>query len=88
MIHVNNKTEVRKIRQIGKELSCARNEIRTHTPKPALPPQSSVSTNFTIRAFISNGVPRTGLEPARPQSHSHLKRARLPIPPPGQSLHK
>ncbi len=29
----------------------ARNEIRTHTPKPALPPQSSVSTNFTIRAF-------------------------------------
>jgi hypothetical protein len=28
----------------------ALNEIRTHTPEPALPPQSSMSTNFTISA--------------------------------------
>ena len=27
-------------------------------------------------------MPRTGLEPAR-YKHTHLKRARLPIPPPG-----
>lgn len=31
-------------------LFCARNKIRTCTPKPAPPPQGGVSTNFTIRA--------------------------------------
>ena len=31
-------------------LECAQDEIRTHTPKPALPPQSSVSTNSTTWA--------------------------------------
>ena len=28
---------------------CVRNETRTHTAERPLPPQSSVSTNFTIR---------------------------------------
>ncbi len=32
------------------------------------------------------GVPRTGLEPARPEGHYPLKVACLPIPPPGQNL--
>lgn len=32
---------------------CAQNETRTHTPEPALPPQSSVSTNFTTWALLS-----------------------------------
>ena len=41
---------------------CAKEETRTPTPEPALPPQSSVSTNFTTFAF----VPKTGLEPAHP----------------------
>ncbi len=31
---------------------CAQNKTRTCTPKPALPPQSSVSTNFTIWASL------------------------------------
>ena len=30
----------------------AQNKIRTCTPLQALPPQSSVSTNFTIWAFV------------------------------------
>ena len=30
-------------------------------------------------------MPETGVEPARPYGHKHLKLARLPIPPPGQS---
>ena len=30
-------------------------------------------------------VPETGLEPAQDYSHSHLKAARLPIPPLGQA---
>ena len=29
------------------------------------------------------GMPETGVEPARPYGHKHLKLARLPIPPPG-----
>jgi hypothetical protein len=29
-------------------------------------------------------MPETGIEPARPYGHKHLKLARLPIPPPGQ----
>ena len=38
---------------------CAQNETRTHTPEPALPPQSSVSTNFTIRANGAQNRTRT-----------------------------
>ena len=44
---------------------CAKEETRTPTPEPALPPQSSVSTNFTTFAK----VPKTGLEPAHPYGH-------------------
>lgn len=32
----------------------------------------------------SDMVPRTGLEPARPCGHYHLKVASLPVPPPGR----
>ena len=38
---------------------CAQNETRTHTPEPALPPQSSVSTNFTICANGAQNRTRT-----------------------------
>ena len=31
-------------------------------------------------------LPETGVEPARPYGHKHLKLARLPIPPPGRLL--
>ena len=41
---------------------------------------------YRIAFFLFWEVPRTGLEPARSQNHSHLKRTRLPIPPPGQSI--
>ena len=33
------------------DFTCARSEIRTRTPLRALPPQSSASTNFAIRAL-------------------------------------
>ena len=33
-------------------------------------------------------MPWTGIEPARPLGHTPLKRARLPIPPPGHNLNK
>lgn len=39
------------IRKIGESLHCARDEIRTHTPVKALPPQSSASTNFATHAL-------------------------------------
>ena len=46
----------------------AQDETRTHTPEPALPPQSSVYTNFTTCAKKLR-VPKTGLEPAQPCGH-------------------
>ena len=49
-------------------------ESRTHTPNRALPPQSSASTNSATSPFcdILNRylVPRTGLEPARRETHA------------------
>ena len=66
---------------LSSSTSCTQDEIWTHTPLPALPPQSSVSTNFTTCA-LWKGCPEqdSNLHASR---HTHLKRARLPIPPPG-----
>ena len=36
----------------GAGVACARDEIRTHTPFRALPPQSSASTNFATHASV------------------------------------
>ena len=41
------------VRKLGEKLRCARDEIRTHTPFRALPPQSSASTNFATHAKTS-----------------------------------
>ena len=65
-----------------------RDEIRTHTSQRPLPPQSSVSTNSTTRTYgissFFSWCPEqdSNLHASR---HTHLKRARLPIPPPGHS---
>ena len=40
------------IKKIGDFLTSARDEIRTHTPFRALPPQSSASTNFATHAYL------------------------------------
>ena len=55
------------------------NETRTHTTYLSLPPQSSASTNSAISP---EKCPEqdSNLHTSR---HTHLKRARLPIPPPG-----
>ena len=58
---------------------CAQDETRTHTILRPLPPQSSVYTNFTTCAEC----PRQDSN-LHVVKHSHLKRARLPIPPLGQ----
>ena len=42
----------------------------------------TLSTN-QLRMSISEGLPGTGVEPARAEAHQPLKLARLPIPPPG-----
>jgi site-specific DNA recombinase len=42
--------------KIGENLRCARDEIRTHTPFRALPPQSSASTNFATHAAERLGI--------------------------------
>gem|GEM_PF-6550235 len=67
---------------------CAQDETRTHTTLLPLPPQSSVYTNFTTCAHL---IIRSLLCPEQDSNlhtsrHTHLKRTRLPIPPPGQSL--
>ena len=68
------------------------NETRTHTTQLSLPPQSSASTNSAIsplfhflfkeRRIVCCLCPRkdSNLHASR---HTHLKRARLPIPPLG-----
>ena len=74
---------------------CAQDETRTHTVLRPLPPQSSVYTNFTTCAlllcnYFERSLFRTeGLCPKQDSNlhvsqHSHLKRARLPIPPFGR----
>lgn len=73
---------------------CTQDESRTHTPQPALPPQSSVSTNSTTCAslgHLTHSTQQTSIgQSAQDRNrtctsikHSHLKRARLPIPPLG-----
>ena len=58
-------------------------ETRTPTSQLTLPPQSSASTNSaTSPTYIRLMCPEqdSNLHASR---HTHLKRARLPIPPPG-----
>ena len=59
--------------------SCAQDETRTHTVLRPLPPQSSVYTNFTTCALCPKQDSNLHVS-----QHSHLKRARLPIPPFGR----
>ena len=61
-------------------------ETRTPTTRLSLPPQSSASTNSATSPtcdVLNNVCPEqdSNLHVSR---HTHLKRARLPIPPPGQ----
>ena len=76
---------------------CAQDETRTHTTLLPLPPQSSVYTNFTtcartsVRFYTDSNVcdiRKIALCPEQDSNlhtsrHTHLKRTRLPIPPPG-----
>ena len=60
------------------------NETRTHTTLLSLPPQSSASTNSAISP-VKCPEQDSNLHASR---HTHLKRARLPIPPPGHFQNK
>ena len=60
---------------------CAQDETRTHTVLRPLPPQSSVYTNFTTCALCPKQDSNLHVS-----QHSHLKRARLPIPPFGRCV--
>ncbi len=77
-------------RQMSGGVLGARNRTRTCTTVRSLVPETSVSTNFTIRAdgsfyaFFAILVPRTRLELAHPKGNQPLKLACLPISPPGQ----
>ena len=61
--------------------NCAQDETRTHTVLRPLPPQSSVYTNFTTCALCPKQDSNLHVS-----QHSHLKRARLPIPPFGRCV--
>ena len=53
--------------------TCEEEETRTPTSQLTLPPQSSASTNSATSPTckcILNNVPRTGLEPARRETHA------------------
>ena len=53
--------------------ACEEEETRTPTSQLTLPPQSSASTNSATSPTckcILNNVPRTGLEPARRETHA------------------
>ena len=67
-------------------LSGVQDETRTHTNHCSLPPQSSASTNSatspTFRCHFEHQCPRQDSN-LHVVKHTHLKRARLPIPPPG-----
>ena len=52
MDKTTNRTHIRLINKVLKSTG-AQNETRTHTPLPALPPQSSVYTNFTTCAYCA-----------------------------------
>ncbi len=65
---------------------CEEEETRTPTSQLTLPPQSSASTNSATsptKILNKKECPEqdSNLHASR---HTHLKRARLPIPPPGQ----
>ena len=45
-------------------------ETRTPTKQFSLPPQSSASTNSATSPSLLSDVPRTGLEPARRETHA------------------
>ena len=53
---------------------CEEEETRTPTKQFSLPPQSSASTNSAtspnIKFILNKPVPRTGLEPARRETHA------------------
>ncbi len=64
-------------------------ETRTPTTQLSLPPQSSASTNSATSPFVYHYESKISLWCPRKDSnlhafqHTHLKRARLPIPPLG-----
>ena len=64
---------------------CDEDGTRTHTSQLTLPPQSSASTNSATSPFHKRLCPEqdSNLHASR---HTHLKRARLPIPPPGHCI--
>ena len=72
-------------RNISKK--CEEEETRTPTSQLTLPPQSSASTNSATSPSHKHEKKKecpeqdSNLHASR---HTHLKRARLPIPPPGQ----
>ena len=65
---------------------CEEEETRTPTTQLSLPPQSSASTNSatspTFRCHFEHQCPRQDSN-LHVVKHTHLKRARLPIPPLG-----
>ena len=65
-------------------------ETRTPTTQLSLPPQSSASTNSatspTFRCHFEHQCPRQDSN-LHVVKHTHLKRARLPIPPLGLKTH-
>ena len=70
-------------------LICEEEETRTPTTQLSLPPQSSASTNsatsptYYVYLFPISMCPEQDSN-LHVVKHTHLKRARLPIPPPGQ----
>ena len=68
---------------------CEEEETRTPTTQLSLPPQSSASTNsatsptYYVYLFPISMCPEQDSN-LHVVKHTHLKRARLPIPPPGQ----
>ena len=59
-------------------------ETRTPTSQLTLPPQSSASTNSATSPTLIYSLCPEQDSNLHALLHTHLKRARLPIPPPGQ----
>lgn len=55
--------------------------LRGVAPDDSLESMRSRPGTTVVEDFF---MPETGVEPARPYGHKHLKLARLPIPPPGR----
>ena len=69
----------------NKNNKCEEEETRTPTTQLSLPPQSSASTNSATSPTLSHSeypCPRQDSN-LHVVKHTHLKRARLPIPPLG-----